>query len=278
MQAQVQDLIGQSLTLAEPEHGAQYYRERGWCARVYLPEQDVTDGGLRIQVLEGRYDTSYLTVQAGQRANAANVQRVITQRLVTGAPLPTPGLERGLLLANDLPGIEANGLLQACEEEQGHSDLLLTVLEGQADTLLSMPRFAELQPLMACQALTAVKQSKRVPDVTVSVGSQRNVLLFGVSVPLPVSHRNQGNLLPPGTGRSPSRRGRCRSPAWRSLRRPPGRNAELKMTMNDSHSTVSKKCRIARALVLALAGAAGGASFPGRKIPSRGRRKRRPWA
>ena len=131
LQAQVQDLIGQSLTLAELEHAAQrlaqYYRERGWYARVYLPEQDVTDGSLRIQVLEGRYDTSYLTVQAGQRANAANVQRVITRRLVTGAPLSAPELERGLLLANDLPGIQANGLLQACEDEQGHSDLLLTV-------------------------------------------------------------------------------------------------------------------------------------------------------
>lgn len=131
LQAQVAELVGQSLTLAELEHAAQrlaaYYRERGWYARVYLPEQDVTDGSLRIQVLEGRYDTSYLTVQAGQRANAAKVQRVITQRLVTGAPLTAAALERGLLLANDLPGIEAHGLLQACEEEHGHSDLLLTV-------------------------------------------------------------------------------------------------------------------------------------------------------
>ncbi len=51
------------------------------------------------------------------------------------------------------------------------------------------------------KALTALEQSKRVPDVTVSVGmqrsneTQRNVLLFGVSVPLPVFDRNQGNLL-----------------------------------------------------------------------------------
>ncbi|WP_431777321.1 TolC family protein [Ottowia caeni] len=49
--------------------------------------------------------------------------------------------------------------------------------------------------------MTDLEQSKRVPDVTVSVGMQRsnemqrNVLLFGVSVPLPVFDRNQGNLL-----------------------------------------------------------------------------------
>lgn len=97
----------------------------------------------------------------------------------------------------------------------GAVDAPFTVLEGQADTLPSVPSFAELQPLMASapsivlarmevdrrQALTAVEQSKRVPDVTVSAGlqrsneTQRNVLLFGVSVPLPVFDRNQGNLL-----------------------------------------------------------------------------------
>ncbi len=117
LQAQVVELVGHSLTLAELEHAAQrlaaYYRERGWYARAYLPEQDVTDGSLRIQVHEGRYDTSYLTVQDGQRANAANVQRVITQRLLAGEPLSAAALERGLLLANDLPGIQANGLLPA---------------------------------------------------------------------------------------------------------------------------------------------------------------------
>ena len=51
------------------------------------------------------------------------------------------------------------------------------------------------------KALTEVEQSKRVPDVTVSAGmqrsneTQRNMLLLGVSVPLQVFDRNQGNLL-----------------------------------------------------------------------------------
>ncbi|BEU96259.1 TolC family protein [Acidovorax sp. DW039] len=51
------------------------------------------------------------------------------------------------------------------------------------------------------QALTAVEQSKRVPDITVSAGvkrandAERNVVLLGVSIPLPMFDRNQGNLL-----------------------------------------------------------------------------------
>ena len=97
----------------------------------------------------------------------------------------------------------------------GRIDAPFTFLEGKAESLPSVPSLADLQPLISSapgvvlarievdrrKALTALEQSKRVPDVTVSVGmqrsneTQRNVLLFGVSVPLPVFDRNQGNLL-----------------------------------------------------------------------------------
>ena len=97
----------------------------------------------------------------------------------------------------------------------GRIDTPYTVLEGKAENLPSVPSLADLQPLISSapgvvlarievdrrKALTALEQSKRVPDVTVSVGmqrsneTQRNVLLFGVSVPLPIFDRNQGNLL-----------------------------------------------------------------------------------
>ena len=97
----------------------------------------------------------------------------------------------------------------------GRIDAPYTVLEGKAENLPSVPSLADLQPLISSapgvvlarievdrrKALTELEQSKRVPDVTVSVGmqrsneTQRNVLLFGVSVPLPVFDRNQGNLL-----------------------------------------------------------------------------------
>lgn len=130
LQVLLQGLIGQSLTLAELEraalHIAEHYREHGWYARVYLPEQDVTDGRLRIQVIEGRYGTSHLRAHRGLRANGALVQQVMTRGLQPGEPLSAAALERGVLLANDLPGIRAQGVLQA-GQHQGHSDLLVSV-------------------------------------------------------------------------------------------------------------------------------------------------------
>lgn len=118
LEAQVGDLIGQSLTFAELESLTQriaaYYRERGWYVRVYLPQQDVTDGTVRIQVVEGRFEGSRLE-NRGRRINGDFVQSIITHRLKTGEPLSAADLERGLLIANDLPGIRATGLLEAGE-------------------------------------------------------------------------------------------------------------------------------------------------------------------
>ena len=97
----------------------------------------------------------------------------------------------------------------------GKIEAPFTVLEGKAENLPPVPKLADLQSLISSspavvlarievdrrKALTDLEQSKRVPDITVSAGiqrsneTQRNILLFGVSVPLPVFDRNQGNLL-----------------------------------------------------------------------------------
>ncbi|QEI08450.1 ShlB/FhaC/HecB family hemolysin secretion/activation protein [Pigmentiphaga aceris] len=129
LDALVADRRGQSLSLAELEYTAQriaeYYRARGWYARVFLPQQDVTEGNVRIHVLEGRYGGSTIAAQ-GQRADAAKVQRMVTRSLQPGAPLSSADLERGLLIANDLPGVRATGLLQA-GDQQGETQLALSV-------------------------------------------------------------------------------------------------------------------------------------------------------
>ncbi len=91
-----------------------------------------------------------------------------------------------------------------------------TLAEGSVDSLPDLPDAAMLerrlpgaplllraeQELQRRKALVGVEQSRTVPDFTVSVGMKRredtvarDQLLVGVSVPLPVFNRNQGNLL-----------------------------------------------------------------------------------
>jgi hemolysin activation/secretion protein len=104
------------------------YRAAGWVVRAYLPQQDITNGAVTIQIVEAVF---------GAVRVEGNPRRVSTQRLeaivrtaqAPGAPLNAASLDRGLLLINDLPGIAATGRL-AAGERSSETDLVLAVEDG----------------------------------------------------------------------------------------------------------------------------------------------------
>ena len=89
------------------------------------------------------------------------------------------------------------------------------LVTGSVEALPAIPTFDSVQQRLSAspmlrraqleverrRSLVDVERSKQVPDVTFSLGVkrpnelQRNQLLFGVSAPLPLFDRNQGNLL-----------------------------------------------------------------------------------
>ncbi|WP_028918522.1 ShlB/FhaC/HecB family hemolysin secretion/activation protein [Pseudoxanthomonas suwonensis] len=101
------------------------YREHGWFARTQLPEQDITEGTVVVQVLEGRFGRLGV-LDEGSRARGDFIAALAGRGLRAGEPYSLHRLERGLLLANDLPGVYVDGVLQP-GQEPGTSDLLLDV-------------------------------------------------------------------------------------------------------------------------------------------------------
>ncbi|WP_448664719.1 ShlB/FhaC/HecB family hemolysin secretion/activation protein [Sphingomonas sp. CJ20] len=129
LEAAVQPFVGRMLGIEELRAAARavadVYRRRGYFARAILPPQDISTGIVRIQVVEGRFGKILLDDQA-PRADGDFVARVVGARLKPGAPYSADALERGLLIANDLPGVRADGVLKA-GSAHGTSDLALTV-------------------------------------------------------------------------------------------------------------------------------------------------------
>lgn len=111
------DLIGKSLSFADLERAAQriaeHYRTLGWFARVYLPEQDITAGVVRIVVIEGKLSAVDVDRNRAARADADFVRETVLGDQQPGQPLSAAALERGLLLASDLSGIRTTGILEA---------------------------------------------------------------------------------------------------------------------------------------------------------------------
>ncbi|WP_431848446.1 ShlB/FhaC/HecB family hemolysin secretion/activation protein [Allosphingosinicella sp.] len=80
---------------------AQVARNAGYgLASAWVPEQTVENGLLRVEIDEGRIDDIRI------EGDAMAAVRPIFDGLPLGAPIPTADLERRLLLAGDLPGVD----------------------------------------------------------------------------------------------------------------------------------------------------------------------------
>lgn len=107
---------------------ATLYREAGWVVRAYLPQQDISQGGVTIQIVEGRFGAVRLNAQ-GTRAPAAQVRALVEAAQPAGQPVRAPALDRALLLIDDLPGAQARGQLAAGRAE-GETDLAIDLADG----------------------------------------------------------------------------------------------------------------------------------------------------
>lgn len=81
-----------------------YYREHGYpFARAFIPAQPITDGILKIEVVEGRYGK---VTANGEETLATSAQKFLSQ-LKPDSVIESKQLERATLLLDDLPGIKA---------------------------------------------------------------------------------------------------------------------------------------------------------------------------
>lgn len=104
-----------------------HYRGSGYpFARAVLPPQDLQEGQLRIDIIEGRYGQ----VQALSDVPALSSQaKPFLQRLEPGALIEATALERASLILADLPGIETS-LVMRPGTEVGSGDLDVNISRG----------------------------------------------------------------------------------------------------------------------------------------------------
>lgn len=105
---------------AATEALARRYRESGWfAARVFVPPQPLGEV-VRLDVYEGVLEPGGLYVKNdSKRVRTEAVQSVLEAAIPTGAPMHRDAFERGLLLAEDLPGVRVKGTLYPGEQVGG---------------------------------------------------------------------------------------------------------------------------------------------------------------
>jgi hemolysin activation/secretion protein len=82
------------------------YRAAGWLVRVYLPRQDITDGVVTLQIVEGIFGKVRLEGTTPSRLTAGRAEATIAAAQQAGQALNAAALDRAMLLLDDLPGTD----------------------------------------------------------------------------------------------------------------------------------------------------------------------------
>ena len=105
---------------------AEIYHQSGWIVRTYLPQQDIRDGKVTIQIVEAVFGGAQINGEVPPRISREQLMRIFEAQQKIGAPLSTDALDRALLLADDLPGVTVSGSLhEGAKERETNIDLKL---------------------------------------------------------------------------------------------------------------------------------------------------------
>ena len=109
-----------------------FYKQNNYLARVTLAQQDVTEGVLTLDVMESilskvKVEQPIDTLPTTQ----ALVLSLLQRHSPGGKQFNSDGLDRGLSLANELPGASVSGSLRE-GDEPGETELLLKLYKNQS--------------------------------------------------------------------------------------------------------------------------------------------------
>ncbi len=121
------NFIGKQITLHDVYRIAdaitKKYRNAGYIlTKAIVPPQEIYDGVVRINVMEGYIDN--FRVQ-GRLKGPKKLLNAFRKRLMKSRPLHAKDLERYLLLIDDLPGVFVKSVLTPSKNQSGASDLTL---------------------------------------------------------------------------------------------------------------------------------------------------------
>lgn len=128
LQELVAPFVGRTLTFFELQQAADAvasaYRQAGSLARVFLPEQEVQEGVVTLQIIESRFAGLRFEGEPPKLVQREAIAAYFTDAHRLGEPLKLQSLDQALLLVDDLPGVNVAGTL-AQGQNEGDTELVL---------------------------------------------------------------------------------------------------------------------------------------------------------
>ena len=168
-----------------------------------------------VLIAQERLRLAQASIELAQRATHAASRRVSAGKVSPVEETRARVAEAGVRIELTKAGSEQASARKRLASIWGNAMPRFERAEGDLEALPPLPALAELDSGLAAspnllrarieverrQALAEIERRRRIPDLTVSLGARRNEELglnqaiLGVSIPIPVFDRNQGNLL-----------------------------------------------------------------------------------
>ena len=168
-----------------------------------------------VLVAQERLQLAQASLELAQRVTHAARRRVTAGKVSPVEETKARVAEAGVRLDLTLTSSDLVTARQRLGATWGNPTPRFERAEGDPEALPPLPTLADLSTRLAAapallrarleidrrQALVQIERSRRIPDVTVSLGTIRNgeldinQAILGVSIPLPIFNRNQGNVL-----------------------------------------------------------------------------------
>jgi len=168
-----------------------------------------------VLVAQERLRLAQASVELAQRVSTAASRRVMAGKVSPVEEIRARVAEASVQVELTLSESELATARKRLASTWGNTRPRFERADGNLDALPPLLTLADLNSRLAAspnllrarievdrrQAVAEVERSQRIPDVTVTLGAQRNnasglnQTVLGVSIPIPVFDRNQGNLL-----------------------------------------------------------------------------------
>jgi hemolysin activation/secretion protein len=133
-------LMRKSVTLSQLQVAAENvgvsYRNAGYLlAQAFIPVQTVEGGVVKVRVLEGEFASCRFE---GEPAQVSALLKGYAEQLCKVRPMKVESLERYLLLINDVPGVQAHGIIVPAAVEGENADLVIRLSRRNHDAAIAI--------------------------------------------------------------------------------------------------------------------------------------------
>ena len=147
LQSALKGFTGQDLSLTQLQEAAwvivQTYREAGWLAHAFVPQQEIEGGVVKLRVLEARLGQVRIDFPE-DRLPRERIQAMASAQLRAGDNLNLQQVDRLLLLLDDMPGVVATASF-AEGSEAGSTDVLIALgLDKAIDANITADNFGSV--------------------------------------------------------------------------------------------------------------------------------------